>query len=477
MDLFRIIITLVLILVLIKRKIQVGPTLFIASAFLNIIYWLPPLITGSPLFKTPGSSLWDVFRIGFIGEYPKFRTIYILTAILLVLMLGAAMGEKGFLKKIARCIESIFGDPRWVLGGLPAMIGLLPMPGGALFTAPMVNETAEPLGLSANMRTYLNHHFRHIFEYTWVLYPGLIVLSEIVEIDIRTIAIYNIPLTVAGLVGGILFGMLGIKFSKTMKVTGGGFIDIVDALWPILFIVALVILFSLDLLICLFLLLLLLLSRVQPWIGFTFAIIINGILVLAFNTGENIDPTTMYAGEGIDHTALYAGNGLIAFVLLALALIRPLYPVAEFFSFLKRAIKPYMVVMVFGVMLFSAVIEGSGAAKGVAVDINAIGLPPIIIICLLPAIIGYLTGLTVSYVAVSFPILLPLFPESRELWMPYISLAYACGFIGVLISPVHFCLVLTVEYYKSDLMGVTRLLLPGLVVVFLTALVRYLLSV
>jgi len=466
MDLLRIIITLVLILVLIKRKIQVGPTLFIASAFLILIYWIPPLITDSALFKTPGSSLPDVFRIGFIGESPKFRTIYILTAILLVLMLGAAMGEKGFLKKIARCIESIFGDPRWVLGGLPAMIGLLPMPGGALFTAPMVNETAEPLGLSANMRTYLNHHFRHIFEYTWVLYPGLIVLSEIVEIDIRTIAIYNIPLTVAGLVGGILFGMLGIKVHKTMKVTGGGFTDIVDALWPILFIVALVILFSLDLLICLFLLLLLLLSRVQPWIGFTFAIIINGILVIAFNTGDGIDPA-----------AMYAGNGVIAFVLLALALFRPLYPVAEFISFLKRSIKPYMVVMVFGVMLFSAVIDGSGAARGVAVDINAVGLPPIIIICLLPAIIGYLTGLTVSYVAVSFPILLPLFPESRELWMPYISLAYACGFIGVLISPVHFCLVLTVEYYKSDLMGVTRLLLPGLVVVFLTALVRYLLSV
>lgn len=466
MDFFRIIISLILILVLIKRKIQVGPTLFIASAFLILIYWIPPLIIDSPLFKTPESSLLDVFRTGFIGEYPKFRTIYILTAILLVLTLGAAMGEKGFLKKIVRCIESIFGDPRWVLGGFPAMIGMLPMPGGALFTAPMVNETAEPLGLSANMRTYLNHHFRHIFEYTWVLYPGLIVLSEIVEIDIRTIAIYNIPLTVAALVGGILFGMLGIKVSKKMKVTGGGFIDIVDALWPILFIVALVMLFNLDLLICLFLLLLLLLSRVQPWIGFTFAIIINGILVLAFNTGEGIDPT-----------ALYAGNGLIAFVLLVLALIRPLYPVAEFISFLKRAIKPYMIVMVFGVMLFSAVIDGSGAAKGVAVDINAIGLPPIIIICLLPAIIGYLTGLTVSYVAVSFPILLPLFPESSTLWMPYISLAYACGFIGVLCSPVHFCLVLTVEYYKSDLMGVTRLLLPGMVLVFLTALVRYLLSV
>ena len=465
MDLFRIIVTLILILFLIKRKIQVGPSLFIASAFLVVVYWIPPLLTDSPLFKTPENSLLNVTREGVIGSYPKFRTLYILTAILLVLMLGAAMGEKGFLKKMVRCIESIFGDPRCVLGGLPAMIGLLPMPGGALFTAPMVNETAESLGLSANMRTYLNHHFRHIFEYTWVLYPGLIVLSEIVEIPIREIAIYNIPLTIAALFGGLIFGMIGIKAPKGLKVAGGGLIEIFDALWPILFIVALVLLFNLELLICLFLLLLLLLSRVKPWIGFTLALVINGVLVLAFRTDE-----------GISTSALYIGNGAIALFLFIFAVTKPLYPLREFASFLKRAIKPYMVVMVFGVMLFSAVIEGSGAARGVAEDINMIGLPKIFVICLLPAVIGYLTGLTVSYVAVSFPILLPLFPEAKAEWMPYISLAYACGFIGVLCSPVHFCLVLTVEYFKSDLMAVVRLLLPPSALVFTVALLRYLLS-
>jgi hypothetical protein len=123
-------------------------------------------------------------------------------------------------------------------------------------------------------------------------------------------------------------------------------------------------------------------------------------------------------------------------------------------------------------MLFSSIIKASGAADGVADDIKMLGLPPIFIICLLPAILGYLTGITHSYVAGSFPILLPFIPEGAE-GLPTISLAYACGFIGVLISPVHFCLILTVEYFKSDLMTVVRLLLPPAAVVLAVAFARY----
>jgi hypothetical protein len=326
----------------------------------------------------------------------------------------------------------------------------------------MVDETSEPLGLQADTRTFLNHHFRHIFEYTWPLYPWLIVLSPLVGIPIRTIALYNLPLTGAAIAGGLIFGLAWVKTPKGLRQRGGGLLDVIEALWPILLIVALVMLFNLDLLICLFLLLLMLLSRIKPWLGFAIALLVNGVLRLWMATGDGEMP-------------VYIGNAAVALILIVFILVRPLYPWREFISLLRRAIKPYMVVMVFGVMVFSSMIEASGAAIGVAADIERIGLPPIFIICLLPALLGYLTGITHSFVAGSFPILLPFIPEGNE-GLPYISLAYACGFIGVLISPVHFCLILTVDYFKSDLMRVVWMMLPPAGVVFAVALLRYFLS-
>jgi hypothetical protein len=449
--LLRIVLTLILILILIRRKVGVGPTLFICSVFLALVYWMPL------------SDLWPAIVEGVIGPTTGYRTPYILAAVLMVLCLGTAMGEMGFLKKMVRGIEAIFGDPRWVIGGLPAMIGLLPMPGGALFTAPMVNETAEPLGLSAERKTFLNHHWRHIFEYTWPLYPGLIVLAPLVDVPIRTLAIYNIPLTIAAIAGGIIFGLAWVRPPKGVRHRTGGLLEILDALWPIIFIIALVMLFNLDLLICLFLLLLMLLSRIKPWFGFGFALLVNAVFRFTF-------PPEV----GTINSAILIGNAVVAAVLVSFILWKPLYPKNEFLPFLKRAIKPYMISMVFGIMVFSSVIQMSGAADGAAADIEMIGLPPIFIICLLPALLGYLTGITHSFVAGSFPILIPFFPDGPEK-LPLISLAYACGFIGVLISPVHFCLILTVEYFKSDLMSVVKLLLPPCALVFIVALLRYLL--
>ncbi|MCK4325381.1 DUF401 family protein, partial [bacterium] len=41
----------------------------------------------------------------------------------------------------------------------------------------------------------------------------------------------------------------------------------------------------------------------------------------------------------------------------------------------------------------------------------------------------------------------------------YIILAYGCGYIGVLLSPVHICLILTRDYFKANLVGIYRLIL------------------
>jgi hypothetical protein len=55
------------------------------------------------------------------------------------------------------------------------------------------------------------------------------------------------------------------------------------------------------------------------------------------------------------------------------------------------------------------------------------------------------------------------------------SMAFAAGFIGVLISPVHLCLVLTREYFKADMWGVYKKIIPSGVYIFLAAFIQYML--
>jgi hypothetical protein len=44
---------------------------------------------------------------------------------------------------------------------------------------------------------------------------------------------------------------------------------------------------------------------------------------------------------------------------------------------------------------------------------------------------------------------------------PTLALAYACGYAGMLLSPVHICLVVTNEHFKTDLgRSLAKLALP-----------------
>ena len=59
----------------------------------------------------------------------------------------------------------------------------------------------------------------------------------------------------------------------------------------------------------------------------------------------------------------------------------------------------------------------------------------------------------------SFPLVLSLtsgLPEAAS----YITLAYGFGYLGMMLSPIHFCLVLTKDYFKAQMAGIYRLLLP-----------------
>lgn len=121
-------------------------------------------------------------------------------------------------------------------------------------------------------------------------------------------------------------------------------------------------------------------------------------------------------------------------------------------------------------MIFKGLLDSSGAVKVMPEQMMRLGIPKLAVVGIIPLTIGVLTGVTSAFVGVSYPILLPFLIPHQVDW-GLVMLVYACGFIGVMLSPVHFCLILTKDYFKADLMKVYKLiLLPSLLLILLALL-------
>jgi len=90
----------------------------------------------------------------------------ILVAVLMIVFLSELMKRKGRIKTMVDSLRRLLGDPRGCGAG-PAIIGFLPIIGGAMISAPMVEEASDELGLSPEKKTFLNYWFRHLWEYTF----------------------------------------------------------------------------------------------------------------------------------------------------------------------------------------------------------------------------------------------------------------------------------------------------------------------
>jgi hypothetical protein len=129
-----------------------------------------------------------------------------------------------------------------------------------------------------------------------------------------------------------------------------------------------------------------------------------------------------------------------------------------------------MVYMIFAILVFKEILEDSGAVEMISEELITMNIPIFLITIALPFLVGIITGITVAFVGSTFPILIPLIHslDPAASLVPYIMLALTCGFAGVLISPLHLCLILSNEYFSADMKSVYRQLwLPcgGLVMV------------
>ncbi len=395
-ELLKIGVVFALVLTLTFRKISLWISLLLGTLLLGFLFRLPIRLILSDLFTSALDS----------------KTLLLVGAFVIILFFSNLLKVTGRMNGILEGFRHVFRDIRVVIALLPAMIGLMPIVGGALVSAPMVVEGSDELKLSPDRRTFINFWFRHVWEYILPTYPAFILAATLIEIPVRKLGWINLPLTLTAIVIGIIVGFKGVSKSTGTKgsSTHASVWGLFKNLFPLAFALILAVGFKVGLI-------------------YAFGIAILG-MVIFYRMGWGI----MVKG-------------------------------------FKGSLNPGLLLAVVVVMGFKRVLESSQAVPTVAATLSSSGVPFWMIAILIPLLVGLITGMSIAPIGISFPILIPLFQNDPN-FLNYMALAFAGGISGDLLSPFHLCLVLTKDYFKADLKGVYRLIWFPVVLILAVGLLR-----
>jgi hypothetical protein len=85
-----------------------------------------------------------------------------------------------------------------------------------------------------------------------------------------------------------------------------------------------------------------------------------------------------------------------------------------------------------------------------------------LIIAFLPFLAGLVTGIAIGFAGTAFPIVVG-FISAGEIGMQPMAalvLAFSMGYAGMMLSPVHLCFLLTVDYFSASFIKVYKYILP-----------------
>jgi integral membrane protein (TIGR00529 family) len=332
-------------------------------------------------------------------------------AVAFMLVLSHLMKESGQLERIVASFSRLVSSPKVTAAVMPAIIGLLPMPGGALFSAPMVEASCPAHGAGpgrGELLAAVNYWFRHHGEYWWPMYPGFILAVSLLGVDTLSFMLIMAPLAMVHLAAGVWFLLRRLPEQPSGRSGEEGSVaQFLKECAPILVMIAVVVLVS----------------------------------ALGALWGQGGPPWP-------DGTALISG---LAGALIAAGKANRVSPLKVLASFGRREVLS-LLGLVAGVMIFQGLMKGSGAVDAIQGELKQYGIPALAMIALLPFISGLVTGIAVGYVAASLPVIVPLISHLSGIgYLAHGMLAFAAGFFGMMLSPLHLCFLLSRDYFKCSL--------------------------
>jgi integral membrane protein (TIGR00529 family) len=366
--------------------------------------------------------------------------ISLLIIIVLILLFSTILHLSGRLEFITSAFDRLVRNPRVRLATFPALIGLLPMPGGAYFSAPMVKASAVNLEEQPGQLAAINYWFRHIWEYWWPLYPGVLLASSLAALSLPLIIAVMIPVSAFVVIIG------AAMMFRDLKINGGEHIEsprqgessrgswwaLIASMWPII------------------------------------AVVVGGVCL---EMGRGI----YEAHGGVFHQPLPRTIIIAALIITSvLEIILDKVNLQDLLRHLADKRELELAAMVFSVLYYKNMLDQTGMIGESVQELQQWRIPVILVILILPVLIGLITGVTIAAVGVGFPVAFGLASYAGIAPVPLFVVGYTAAMLGVMFSPIHLCLILSVEYFGGTVWPVyRRMFAPMLIFFILTCLLAW----
>ena len=325
--------------------------------------------------------------------------------VFLIPVLGGVMEASG---QMARLVGNLRVGVRPFLALAPGLLGMLPMPGGALLSAPLVERGAGHV--APDVKAAANVWFRHVLLLVYPLGSSLIASAKVAGLDVYATIPYLAPaFALSVLLGGVFL----LRNARPKRDDETGSAD-QDARGP----------FSLrDLLVPLGILL------AAPVLD----------LALASTVALPVREIATAAGVALS---------------LALSLVVGRVGPKRLLRIVFRARPWTYAAIIVAMFAFLNVFASSGVPERLA----AMQLPPLALCLGVGFALGFITG----RIEASLAVVLPIYASAHgPMTLPGFALAYYAAFLGYVVTPVHPCISVSVAYFKTSIGAlVRRLALP-----------------
>ena len=369
---------MILIVVLLRFKVLIGPA----------------ILSGGLLIWIFESRSFEKLWVALTETLTMQRTWDLLLCLYFVMCLEVELRKSGSLHGMVVTLRNIFSSNKVTLAFMPAFLGLLPSLGGARFSAPIVQEASEGIAVDDEEKSAINLWFRHIFEFSNPLMPGVILACGIANVSIGDLIDQVGWVTILCFILGWIFLIVPLKITDPEKATNTQH------------------------------------DRTIDWKS----------LVLAF--GPIVTSFLLIVAFGVQ-AALAMGLVVVAFIPLYFWFKRPISVKSVFTESLDKKLFFNVICILYFIQLLTVI----GTLDEIVNAFNNSALPQAVIIACLSFIFGVMTGMGQGYIAIVMPIVALMAPGNIVL----VGIAMVYGMAGQMVTPTHLCILVTVEYFKSRL--------------------------
>lgn len=381
LPLVGVIISFFTVVILLSMKKSLGIAMFLGS-----------LIVGLSSSNNIAENIGDLLPT-FIAGIIDPIAIELIILVSLVAVFGFLMKELKLLTDLIDVARYYLSSIFFIITAIPSMIGVLPMPGGAVFSAPIIEPIGNQMEMSDARITSLNIYYRHLWYFIFPYMPSMIIASSLSDINVMTIAMMHIPIVGIMIIIGWLYynndkkKIIQKEVNKNSDNVEVSLIDAIKVLLP-------------------------------------FIIVLFPPLIF-------------------DMSFVYA---LFAAIIYIILLRKDLFE----WQYLLDGMNLQLTVGVAGIMVFKAFIEGSEGVMILTELLIGFGIPLFLLALVIPFIAGLLTGNHTGAIGISYPILLSLFNDS-SMYLLWHMIIFSSSYFGYVLSPFHLCNLMTVKYFNISL--------------------------